>query len=161
MLITELPFNLPGKIYRSQMPFGLYDPNGAVYAAYQAANVTLVVVLATIEEILRKTGQDLLAFYAQEGMQVLHLPIPDFGTPDMPELRKTVSQAISAAQSGTNLAIHCSAGIGRTGLFVACIAIQLLDLSGEEAIRWTRKYIPAAVETPNQMRLVYDFREEE
>jgi hypothetical protein len=35
MLITELPFEQPGRIFRSPMPFGKRDPEGMIYEAYQ------------------------------------------------------------------------------------------------------------------------------
>ena len=50
--------------------------------------------------------------------------------------------------------IHCSAGIGRNGLFTAYLAKRRLGLSGAEALQWVRCYIPRAVETPEQQRLV-------
>jgi len=52
--------------------------------------------------------------------------------------------------------MHCSAGIGRTGLFLAYLAKQVLVLSGAEALAWVRYYIPRAVETPEQQRLLLD-----
>ena len=50
--------------------------------------------------------------------------------------------------------IHCSDWVGRTGLFVACLTRRILGLSGEDAIRWVRRFIPGAVETPEQRQLV-------
>ena len=50
----------------------------------------------------------------------------------------------------------CSAGIGRTGLFMAYLAKRCLGLSGAEALQWVRHFIPRAVETPAQQRLVLD-----
>lgn len=39
-LLTKLPFGLNGRIFRSPMPYGTYDPDGYVFEAYQRAGVT-------------------------------------------------------------------------------------------------------------------------
>ena len=156
-MINELPFNLPGHIYTSVMPFGLYDQQGKVFPAYQAAQISTIVVLSSQEEMQLKAKQDLLAFYALHGLQTVYLPVKDFSTPDPDALRVAVEEVIKTANNGQNVVIHCSAGIGRTGTFAACLARQVFGISGEEAIRWVRKYIPAAVETPDQMRFITDF----
>ena len=88
------------------------------------------------------------------GFEVIHLPIRDFGVPSNSDLVRAVNAVIAHAQAGRNIAIHCSAGIGRTGLFVALLAKQVLSFSGEEAIAWIRKYIPGAVETAEQRQIV-------
>ena len=76
--LTELPLGLPGKIYRSPMPFGPYDAAGIVFEAYKSHHVSVVVVLAEDEECLHKAKRNLHAFYAQEGLEVIHCPIRDF-----------------------------------------------------------------------------------
>jgi protein-tyrosine phosphatase len=43
---------------------------------------------------------------------------------------------------------------GRTGLFMAYLAKRCLGLSGAEALQWVRRFIPRAVETPEQQQLV-------
>ncbi len=58
----------------------------------------------------------------------------------------------------TTLAMHCHAGIGRTGIFLACMAQDLLGMDAEESIRWVRGYIPGAVETPYQLQFVREYR---
>jgi protein-tyrosine phosphatase len=98
----------------------------------------------------------LRALYLKEGFQVLYLPIPDFGIPTTDDLEQTVQQTIVYAQAGHHIVIHCSAGIGRTGLFMAYLAKRCLGLSGSEAPQWVRRFIPHAVETPEQQRLVLD-----
>jgi protein-tyrosine phosphatase len=92
----------------------------------------------------------------QEGFQVLHLPIPDGGVPLRDQLEQTVTSIIQHAQAGQHLAIHCYAGIGRTGLVAAAVAMRLLGVPGEAAIAWVRHYIPRAVETPVQRQLLVD-----
>jgi protein-tyrosine phosphatase len=85
---------------------------------------------------------------------VLHLLIPDFGIPIKDDLAQAVQCMIAYAQAGHHSMIHCSVGIGRTGLFMAYLAKQVLGVSGEEKLQWVRHCIPHAVETPVQQRLV-------
>jgi hypothetical protein len=47
-----------------------------------------------------------------------------------------------------------SAGLGRTGLFLASLAKRALGLSGAEAIQWVRQSLPHALKTPKQQRLL-------
>ena len=156
MPLTELPFGFPGRLFRSPMPFGPYDLHGEVYDRWREEQMTVVVLLAAEEECLHKAGRNLRALYLQEGLTVLYLPIPDFGVPSKDELTQAVHNTIVYAQAGHNIVVHCSAGIGRTGLFLASLAKQVLGLSGAEALTWIRYYIPRAVETPEQQRLVLD-----
>ena len=75
--LTEFPLGMAGKIFSSAMPFGLYDPNGQLFEELKKATVSVVVLLAETEECREKTGRDLLALYQQEGLTVLHLPVPN------------------------------------------------------------------------------------
>ena len=152
--LTELPLGLPGNIYRSPMPFGPYDSAGIIFEAYKSHHVAVVVVLAEDDECLQKAKRNLPAFYTREGLDVIHCPIRDFTAPSFTDLQTGLSQTISHAKYGRNVAIHCSAGIGRTGLFAALLARALLGLSGEEAIQWVRRYIEGAVETTEQRQFV-------
>jgi Protein-tyrosine phosphatase len=154
MSLIELPFGFPGRIFRSPMPFGPYDLHGEVYDRWCEEQIAVIVLLASDEECLHKTGCNLRALYLKEGFEVLYLPIPDFGVPTRDDLEQAVQHAIAHAQAGQHIVIHCSAGIGRTGLFMSYLAKRCLGLSGAEALQWVRRYIPRAVETPEQQRLV-------
>jgi len=154
MPLTELPFGLAGHIFRSPMPFGIYDPREEVFNEYIQNGVSVIVLLAEDEECLQKAGRNLRLLYEEKGFKVIHLPIPDFGIPSNSDFVRVVNAVIAHAQTGCNIAIHCSAGIGRTGLFVALLAKQVLGFSGEEAIAWVQQYIPGAVETAEQRQLV-------
>jgi protein-tyrosine phosphatase len=147
MSLTELPFGFPGRLFRSPMPFGPSDLHGEVYDRLRQEQIAVIVLLATEDECLHKSGRNLRAFYLQEGLTVLYLPIPDFGVPTKEDLEQAVMETITYAQAGHNMVVHCSAGIGRTGLFLAYLAKRVLGLAGEEALQWVRHYIPRAVET--------------
>ena len=153
-MMTELPFGQPGRIFRSPMPLGTYDPEGVIYQAYRDKDISVIVLLAEDHECKEKAQRDLRALYTKDGFTVLHLPIIDFGIPKTQALRVTLDATVHEVQAGRHLVIHCSAGIGRTGLFSACLAKRLLNLSGDQAIQWVRRYITGAVETPPQQDFV-------
>lgn len=152
-----IPFNLKAKIYGSPMPFGSYDRDGIVLQEYFQNDISFIVPLASVEECEEKAGMDLHRLYREKGFVIVPLPVEDFKAPDVEALRRIIDEVIEYAQSGRNIVVHCSAGQGRTGTFMACMARQLLGLSGDEAIRWVRQYISGAVETDLQEKLVRQY----
>jgi protein-tyrosine phosphatase len=157
-MLTELPFGQPGRIFRGPMPFGKFDENGVVYKEFRRHNISMIVLLAEDTECQEKARRDLRQLYIQDGFKVLHLPIVDFGIPNLEPLCGALDATALEAQSGRHIVIHCHAGIGRTGLFTACLAKRLLQLNGEQAIEWVRRYIAGAVESPEQRNFVMTFR---
>lgn len=154
MVLTELPLGLRGKVYRSPMPFGGLDRQGQVLQAYKDRGISVVVLLADDEECLDRASCNLRERYLQEGLKVIYLPIRDGQVPTRQELLNALERTINCARSGSNVAIHCYAGVGRTGMFAACLARRVLGLSGKEAIHWIRQYIQGAVETEQQEQIV-------
>ncbi len=61
--MTELPFRLRGKIFRSAMPFCVYDEKRTLFAQFQRSQISVVLVLAGRKECLERTGIDLIDFY--------------------------------------------------------------------------------------------------
>lgn len=158
MSLIELPFNLQGNIFRSSMPFGNYDPSGENFREFKQKKIKVIVLLAEDKECEQKAGRNLRLFYLHEGFQVIHFPIPDFGIPSNEDLQHFALKTIECAKKGHNIIIHCSAGIGRTGLFAAYLAKQVLDLPGEEAIKWVRQYFDGVVETNEQRQLITEYK---
>lgn len=149
-----VPFDLPGKFYRSPMPFGAYDLGRTTYAEYRQAGITTVVMLTEPGEDRRYANRDLTQVYTEDGYQVIHFPIEDFSTPTSPEsLKKVLQEIIARAENGENIAIHCYAGRGRTGILFALLARRLRNLDGDAALKWVRQYFPAA-ETASQEQLI-------
>lgn len=156
-MLTEMPYSFPGKIFRSPMPFSRFDRTG-VWDAYHEQGIDLVVVLTEPQEYLVYAGRDLPAFYRQQGMDSIHIPVPDFGVPpDWKAWEKGLEAASRAAREGKNVAVHCLAGIGRTGTFLACLAKQNLELDGLTAIQWVRETLPGAMENSDQESFVIEY----
>ncbi len=152
---VELPFGLEGRIYRSPMPFKSDDRDGNLFHQFQNAGISDVVILAKEEECLRETGKDLESIYEAAGLRVVQLPIPDYGVPTEAELFRTLALVEDLARSGRNIVIHCNGGLGRTGMFLACLAKRILALDAEQAINWVRRYIPGAIETRDQVQMIF------
>jgi protein-tyrosine phosphatase len=155
--LTELPLGLPGRIFRSPMPLTPRDPVGSIFNAFLLEKIMVVVVLAEVQECTWETGRDLIAFYRSHGMDVIHLPMEDFNVAPILALDAAVQSALARARQGDNLAIHCYAGLGRTGMFAACMAERVLGLNGPAALRWIRNLVPGSVEAPVQVQMVLDY----
>jgi protein-tyrosine phosphatase len=153
-LLTELPFGLPGRIFRSPLPYGDFDPTQQVIHLYKKEGVHVVVMLVSSEEAKAKTGRDLVRLYKEAGLDVITIPIPDFSVPALEPFWRALKLTQAQARAGQNVAVHCNAGIGRTGLFMACLTRQILGFSGEEAVVWVRKYIDKAIENQTQLDMV-------
>jgi protein-tyrosine phosphatase len=140
------------------MPFSDFDRAGEVWQAYVREGVQVVYILAGEQEVRERTGIDLRQFYEGRGLRVVTVPVPDFGLPlDPAAFGSAASAAASDAAQGRSVAIHCYAGVGRTGMFVALMARRLLKADGTDAIAWTRRWIPGACETSAQQAFVTEF----
>jgi protein-tyrosine phosphatase len=140
------------------MPFSAYDPAGDNLDAYLDSGVSLVVLLASDEECFIRTGRDLRKVYQSNNLEVVYLPVEDFNIPEPSSLDKALDRVVGHMSAGGVLAVHCHAGIGRTGVFTACLARRLMGVSGEEAILWIRRFIPGAIELPGQEVFVREYQ---
>ena len=156
--ITELPYGLPGKIYRSPMPDStMFDLDHRVLPAYRQAGVGVVVMLTSTTEAFHHRGSDLLETYKALGMRVIYAPTQDFSVPEQGVFEPALKETLDAARAGETIGIHCHAGVGRTGTFAACLARIVFGMDGESAIAWVRQFVPTAVENILQAQFVSEF----
>ncbi|BCB18143.1 hypothetical protein OCUBac02_10370 [Bosea sp. ANAM02] len=85
------------------------------------------------------------------GLEWVHLPIPDYGVPDaafMAGWRKL--DLADRLREGESWAIHCRAGLGRTGTIAALLLVENGAGAAEAIARIRREHDAAAVETAAQ-----------
>lgn len=88
------------------------------------------------------------------------LDVPDFGVPDADALRDVLAAMLAQMRVRPDDAYHigCKAGLGRTGVALACLA-QLAGAVAGDPVGWLRaRYTGEAIETPAQEAFVRAFR---
>lgn len=100
----------------------------------------------------RKLETGFAVYALDEIPTAYHFPIKDFSVPSDEDMVAAVRWAYMRLREGKTVYVGCLGGIGRTGTFLACLA--LLD-GKKEPVLWVRDhYLPHAVETPEQMAFV-------
>lgn len=86
------------------------------------------------------------------GLEPVHLPIPDYGVPDAGfEAAWRAAGLAERLGRGETIALHCRAGLGRTGTIAARLLVECSGLDAEAAIaRVRRDHRAEAVETAPQ-----------
>ena len=95
-------------------------------AGWQAAGVGTVVSLLEPAEVEDLELELESSSCEAHGIQFVSLPIPDRGVPESAAAAAAlVGSLVSQLRSGVAVAIHCRAGIGRTGLVAGCVLHEL------------------------------------
>lgn len=91
------------------------------------------------------------------GFELRAFPIVDGGVPgDVDGARDVVGWILERLGAGTNVAVHCRGGLGRTGLVTACCLVAV-GAAPDVALREVRAARPGAVENGAQEAFVEDF----
>ena len=115
MSLTELPLSLPGRVFRSPMPFGPYDPHGEFMTDFMRNRLRSLSSWRAMKNVSIRRGCNLRALYRRAGFQVLYLPMPDFGVPTPEDLEQAVQHTIAYAQAGHHIGFTAQRALGELG----------------------------------------------
>ena len=90
------------------------------------------------------------------GLLTRHIPIADFSAPTLQQAKEAVTVISSCLDRNMPVAVHCLAGLGRTGTILACYLVGM-EMSANNAIIIIREWRPGSIEVPEQEAVVYEY----
>lgn len=96
--------------------------------------------------------------YRDAGFSFLCLPVPDGGAPTFEQVTEFVRFVAENRAKNQAVAVHCEAGLGRTGTMLAVHLIST-GKTAAEAIQMIRAVEKSAVETVRQIQFLEKYAE--
>ncbi len=153
MALAHFSWVIPGKLAGSDLPGGGLSEQRQLIddIAYLAdKGVRMLVSLERPHGPIKK-------ICTASGLDWRYFPISDFGVPGTNgEFTLLVDACINSLTSGAPVCVHCRAGIGRTGMVLACIVGAYLKLNAEKSIATVQQTRPA-IETDEQRTFIRTF----
>jgi len=155
--------NVEGNLYRSSRPG--YPSNNvpkekamADIEQMKKQGITDVVCLLSSEDMSRYYGDNVLPqLYMKNGINFHNFPIKDFGTPSVDDATRTCRTIDKLVKSGKKTLVHCSAGIGRTGLVISCYLLYSGLVKPDDNTKNNPLAAHVRAETSQQERFISDF----
>ena len=90
------------------------------------------------------------------GIAARHYPVEDFAAPSLDQIEAAIAFIERKVAAGEGVAVHCAAGLGRTGTVIACYLVHQ-GYTPAEAIAHVRARRPGSVETSEQQAIVHTY----
>lgn len=105
---------------------------------------------------LTETDMDQAALQ-RHGLKNTHLPIFDRKAPSASQMHMLLVRMQRLMEAGEVLAVHCKAGLGRTGLALATWLVRDGGLGAEAAIERLRKINPGYIQSDEQLAFLHHY----
>jgi len=110
-----------------------------------------------IEVLVSLTEEPLRRDWVNDaGLLVVHEPVEDMEAPGQEQLDRCVSAISRALESNMGVAVHCTAGLGRTGVVLACNLVTR-GMNAQNAMARIRRLRPGSIETDEQAKAVEEY----
>ena len=114
-----------------------------------------------ITMLLTLTETDLdQAALTRNRLRNIHFPIYDREAPSITQAYMVSKRIQRAMDQGERVAVHCKAGIGRTGTILACWMIHQGGVGAQGAIERLRSIRPSYVQSREQEEFLYAFEQD-
>ena len=124
---------------------------------YHTKGVDTIVSMLAVDEAKMLGLEDEGLACAKAGIEFRSSPITDFGLPEIAVFDALVGQIADLLRNGRKVAVHCRAGIGRSGMVTAATLIAL-GFSSEAAIEQISRYRGIGIpDTVEQGRFIAEF----
>jgi atypical dual specificity phosphatase len=90
------------------------------------------------------------------GLFSMHIPVEDMHPPGQKQIELCLSAIEKAHARGFAVAVHCGAGLGRTGTMLACYFVKK-GMTAPAAIGHVRRIRPGSIETTEQAEAITDY----
>nr|AIF03518.1 dual specificity protein phosphatase [uncultured marine thaumarchaeote KM3_168_C06]AIF16619.1 dual specificity protein phosphatase [uncultured marine thaumarchaeote KM3_74_F11] len=90
-------------------------------------------------------------------VKYLHIVSNDMGTPEFDDLARAVDFIHKRITNNEPVLVHCLAGMGRTGLILACYLIKYQKMSASEATEKVREERPGSIQSYPQEEIIFRF----
>ncbi len=138
---------VPGRLAGAPQP-GVVQSMDFDLKALRGCGVTVLITL-TENDLPQEPLQ-------RHGLRNLHLPVRDHESPTVAQIQMLLARMSAMLRAGEVLAVHCLAGLGRTGTVVAAWLVRE-GLTADEALRRVRLIDAQYVQSQAQEDLLYAY----
>ena len=90
-------------------------------------------------------------------MNYLHVMSNDMGVPEFNDLTHAVDFIHRRITNNEPVLVHCLAGLGRTGVVLACYLVKYKNVTADEATQKVREERPGSIQSYPQEEIIFRF----